>query len=79
MKKGCFLLLILLTLIYACQGCKAADASINDKIIIRTSGKLSDKCYCFMKSGKDISENYPAMAMSEDQPVLFIVDPQCIN
>ncbi|MDR0699384.1 MAG: 6-bladed beta-propeller [Tannerella sp.] len=42
MKKGCFLLLILITLTYAYQGYKVTEAYIHDKIKIKTSGKLSD-------------------------------------
>jgi hypothetical protein len=42
MKKGCFLLLILLFLTYTYQGYKAADTYANDKIKIKVSGKLSD-------------------------------------
>lgn len=42
MKKGCFLLLILLFLTYTYQGYKVVDTYTNDKIKIKVSGKLSD-------------------------------------
>lgn len=42
MKKGCFLLLVLLSLIYGYQGYKVVDTYVNDEIKIKTSGKLSD-------------------------------------
>lgn len=35
---------------------------------------MYNKSYCFIKSGKDISKKYPERAISEDQPVLFIVN-----
>jgi hypothetical protein len=42
MKKGCFFLLAILFLTYIYQGYKVVDTYMNDKIKIKTSGKLSD-------------------------------------
>jgi hypothetical protein len=42
MKRGGLLLLAIIFLTYGYQGYKAIDAHVNDKVTIKTSGKLSD-------------------------------------
>jgi hypothetical protein len=42
MKKGGLLLLAVIFLTYGYQGYKAIDAHVNDRVTIKTSGKLSD-------------------------------------